>query len=134
MTQQLQQCLDEAHAFAHTLVPLEDNVSSNLQGACAIASAWLLCRLQEEGLDAEVVISHAHCYVRVHGLLMDPTATQFGMEPFIADRLPENCKCPWEYEEVMVADSLNGLLHLMENNGWPWDAERIYQYVVKGDM
>ena len=133
MIAQLQQYLTEATAFAHTLVEKEEASRPNLRGACAIASAWLFRRLKQEGLDAEVVLSHAHCYVRVNGLLMDPTATQFDMEPFVSEGLPESCVCPWEYEEYATARDLDELMRVMDNSGWSWDADRIYLYVLKGE-
>lgn len=134
MSAQLQPYLDEAHAFARSLAEREDGIRYDLRGACALASTWLLLRLQQEGLDAEVVVSHAHCYVRARPrrrkrwLLMDPTSTQFNVEPFIAPHPPESC--PWEYEILAVCDSVEEVIAVLEDAGWSWDVERIHRYVL----
>lgn len=56
---------------------------SDLSGACAIASRVLCLELDKRGIDCELITGfydvHDHCWVNVEGMILDITASQFGL-------------------------------------------------------
>lgn len=127
--QKLRPYLNEAHTFALQLRDdLDGQIRDNLCGACAVASAWLMLRLHKAGItEAECVVGQGHVFVRVGEYLLDPTATQFGFKPFIRKRPPFDGE---EYTERYSTDNVQELLEFMDQGGWHWDANVIYEHVL----
>ncbi len=68
----------EVRAQAEELPDEDPRIGTDLNGACAIASAWLLDQLKELGIEAKVMLwEGGHAYVVVDEHVVDVTATQF---------------------------------------------------------
>jgi hypothetical protein len=118
----------EAEAARHwieSIATIDDNIFDDMCGGCAIASAYLLKRLQSRGIAARVIIGNGHCHVRVRGIIVDVTATQFQRRRILitAKRLGG----PWTIR--YTATSLDTYIERLRRAGWN-DYKAVLHYVV----
>lgn len=77
----IQLIANQARDFA-TRYATRFSFDHTLQGTCAVASAHLHTLCAEQGIKAKIIMTARdiyahHCYVVLHNLLVDVTATQF---------------------------------------------------------
>ncbi len=87
-SKQLTRLSQLVHRFVGlALWPAEAHAGPRMEGRCAIASLILVDVLDRLGTEAVFVVGHhrgrdcdssAHCWVETGGLIVDPTASQFG--------------------------------------------------------
>jgi hypothetical protein len=71
------QCAERARAWAEAQAK-QNRFAPDLNGLCAISSAYLCAELEAAGLRPKAVLAPGHCYVECDEFLVDVTATQFG--------------------------------------------------------
>tara|TARA_Y100000310_G_C20551514_1_gene748328 strand:- start:357 stop:785 length:429 start_codon:yes stop_codon:yes gene_type:complete len=89
----------------------KNHFQRNLQGMCAVTSAYLFKRLTDEGLYPKIGYARArfvgHVFVICNGLVVDVTASQYGKKKIIVSSL-KGFKPPasWPTKDYDVLDSL----------------------------
>jgi hypothetical protein len=122
----------EAHAWITALAKETGERVADLPdlcGGCAIAAVYLHLLLRDNGVPSKVVVGDGHCYVYAASLVVDPTSAQFGYEaPYIGPNPPNDDPT---YFENHVEDDVEALVQWFEENGWPWDANKIVEHVLE---
>ncbi len=100
---------------------------ADLAGLCMVASAWSFLTLSGLGLKPKFAVAKPswriygnseHVFVVVDGLLLDVTATQFGMPAKVCVRPVGAKRTPSYWKIVATADSLEDLKTLLLKRGW----------------
>lgn len=112
------------------------SITSDLQGACAIASYTLWLILRAKGIPAVFVLTaegcDAHCWIETQGHIVDITATQFGgpeiaITPLTAKRLTWN-NFKWVYGKSYRLENSKALARA---NTWDDQSPKNYNKRIK---
>lgn len=93
----------------------------DLANMCSVCALRLFIRLQREGYAPVYAQSHCHAFVLCNDLVLDVTATQFGLGLGQICILPEIESKEYDFWEVETTSKhLNTVLHIVKQ--WPsWD-------------